>query len=143
MDLVVGGQCPDLDVVTSMVLAKILVVLGGFLMVAGALSNGFRRDLPRFRLGAGLLTAPGFERMLKANMGKPQIQQKALKKLYCSMTEEQLLELRTGIYTTFFSTLDTLGAPGAKILAVGVGIVCCRGSARRGKTTSNSRLASV
>ena len=43
--------------------------------------------------------------MLKANMGKPQIQQKALKKLYCSMTEEQLLELRTGIYTTFFSTL--------------------------------------
>lgn len=42
-------------------------------------------------------------RMLKANLGKPQIQQKALRKLYSTFTEEQLLLLRTGIYTTFFA----------------------------------------
>lgn len=43
-----------------------------------------------------------FERMLKANIGKPQVQQKALRKLYSTITEEQLEAVRTGIYKTFF-----------------------------------------
>ena len=43
------------------------------------------------------------QRMLKANSGKPQVQQKALRKLYSTLTEDQLLLLRTGIYTTFFA----------------------------------------
>ncbi|CAJ1356218.1 unnamed protein product [Effrenium voratum] len=42
------------------------------------------------------------QRMLKANAGKPQLQQKALRKLYGSLTEEQLVGFRNGIYTTFF-----------------------------------------
>ncbi|CAE8694334.1 unnamed protein product, partial [Polarella glacialis] len=43
------------------------------------------------------------QRMLNANSGKPLVQQKALRRFYLGLSEQQLLAFRNGIYMTFFA----------------------------------------
>lgn len=43
------------------------------------------------------------QKMLKANMGKPAVQQKALRKFFMNIEDQQLAAYRTALYTAFFA----------------------------------------